>query len=85
MPDHRRFSSKPPADMPSDAAANSEAESKKVDSAPVKTLVSSEGASPSFLTGPRIPSKKGYLERENMIRETQKAVREYYKDGMYQV
>lgn len=50
----------------------------------VPTLASKEGASKS-LTGPRITSKKGYLERENMIRETQKAVRQYYKEGMYQV
>lgn len=50
----------------------------------VPTLASKEGASKS-LKGPRITSKKGYLERENMIRETQKAVRQYYKEGMYQV
>lgn len=55
-----------------------------VKSAQSPSLVSSEGASKS-LTGPRITSKKGYLDRENMIRETQKAIRQYYKDGMYQV
>lgn len=85
---HRRFSSKASSDKPSGAAADSEAESGNspgTESAPLNTLVSSEGASPSLLTGPRITSKKGYLERENMIRETQKAVREYYKEGMYQV
>lgn len=48
------------------------------------TLSSSEGVSQS-LTGPRITSKKGYLDRENMIRETQKAIRQYYKEGAYQV
>lgn len=49
------------------------------------SLVSSEGSTKSLLTGPRITSKKGYLERETMIRETQKAIRQYYKEGMYQV
>lgn len=49
------------------------------------SLISSEGSTKSLLTGPRITSKKGYLERENMIRETQKAIRQYYKEGMYQV
>eukprot|EP00752_Nemacystus_decipiens_P003102 g2873.t1 len=82
------FSSKASSDEPSaDAAADSKAESGSspaAESTPLNTLVSSEGASPSLLTGPRITSKKGYLERENMIRETQKAVREYYKEGMYQ-
>lgn len=84
----RRFSSKASSDEPSGAAADSEAESGSspgAESTPLNTLVSSDGASPSLLTGPRITSKKGYLERESMIRETQKAVREYYKEGMYQV
>lgn len=85
---HRHFSSRATSDNPAGAAADSESESGSspaVVSAPLNTLVSSEGASPSLLTGPRVTSKKGYLERENMIRETQKAVREYYKEGMYQV
>lgn len=30
-------------------------------------------------------AKSRYLEREGMIRETQKAVRQLYKEGMYQV
>lgn len=60
-------------------------QSSTAEATPAKTLVSSEGSSPSLLTGPRITSKKGYLEREGMISETQKAVREYYKEGMYQV
>lgn len=86
----RRFSSKASSDNPSGAAPESEAESESgaaesATSTPPNALVSSEGASPSLLTGPRVTSRKGYLERENMIRETQKAVREYYKEGMYQV
>lgn len=51
---------------------------------PTSTLASSDGVSQS-LSGPRVSSKKGYLEREGMIRETQQAVRQYYKEGMYQV
>lgn len=51
---------------------------------PTSTLASSDGVSQS-LSGPRVSSKRGYLEREGMIRETQQAVRQYYKEGMYQV
>ncbi|CAM9919827.1 unnamed protein product [Laminaria digitata] len=50
---------------------------------PTSTLASSDGVSQS-LSGPRVSSKRGYLEREGMIRETQQAVRQYYKEGMYQ-
>lgn len=83
----RRLSSKSPSGEPfgaSDPKAES-GQSPAAEAAPVNTLVSSEGSSPSLLTGPRVTSKKGYLDRENMIRETQKAIREYYKEGMYQV
>lgn len=83
----RRLSSKSPSVEPP-GASDPEAESGQspaAEAAPVNTLVSSEGSSPSLLTGPRVTSKKGYLDRENMIRETQKAIREYYKEGMYQV
>ncbi|CAN0074946.1 unnamed protein product, partial [Ectocarpus fasciculatus] len=87
-PSHgRRLSSKSSSGKPTEAAdeAGSKPEkSLEVESTPVNTLVSSEGSSPSMLTGPRVKSKKGYLEREGMIRETQKAIREYYKEGMYQ-
>ncbi|CAN0316091.1 unnamed protein product [Ectocarpus sp. 12 AP-2014] len=87
-PSHdRRLSSKSSSGKPTEAADEAGSEPEKfleVESTPVNTLVSSEGSSPSMLTGPRVKSKKGYLEREGMIRETQKAVREYYKEGMYQ-
>lgn len=88
-PSHgRRLSSKSSSGKPTEAAdetGSAPEKSLEVESTPVNTLVSSEGSSPSMLTGPRVKGKKGYLEREGMIRETQKAVREYYKAGMYQV
>lgn len=88
-PSNRRYlSSKSPSDEQPEVVGSPKAadeSSAASEAAPVNTLVSSEGASPSMLTGPKITSKKGYLDRENMIRETQKAIREYYKEGMYQV
>lgn len=83
-----RLSSKSSSDESSEQASDSKIgseQSSAADAALANTLVSSAGSSPSLLTGPRITSKKGYLEREGMISETQKAVREYYKAGMYQV
>lgn len=84
-PSRRHLSSKASSDSSPESshAASGSAESPTAASS-LQTLASSEGASKS-LTGPRITSKKGYLDRENMIRETQKAIRQYYKEGMYQV
>lgn len=79
-----KSSSGPSAESIKEPEVKDSSAQSSTDRSPTSTLASSDGVSQS-LSGPRVSSKRGYLEREGMIRETQQAVRQYYKEGMYQV